>query len=100
MSARSMAPHGRRFPAVVIHHAVWLYLRFPLSLRDVEELLAERGIEVSYESVRRWVATHGPRIAAELRRREAKPGQVWHLDGRCHIPEGSVTAAEIGANLK
>ncbi len=53
MSARSTAPHGRRFPAVIIRHAVWLYLRFPLSYRDVEELLAERGIEVFYESIRR-----------------------------------------------
>ena len=80
MPARVTAQHGRRFPALIIHHAVWLYLRFPLSLRDVEELLAERGIVVSYESIRRWVATHGPRIAAELRRREAKPGRVWHID--------------------
>jgi putative transposase len=44
MPARSSAPHGRRFPAVIIHHAVWLYLRFPLGLRDVEEMLAERGL--------------------------------------------------------
>ena len=80
MPARTTAQHGRRFPAVIVHRAVWLYLRFPLSYRDVEELLAERGIEVSYESIRRWVAAHGPRIAAELRRREAKPGRVWHLD--------------------
>ena len=80
MSARSVAPHGRRFPAVIIRHVVWLYLRFPLSYRDVEELLAERGIEVSYESVRRWVAKFGPHYAAELRKREARPGRTWHLD--------------------
>lgn len=80
MVERSTAPHGRRFPQVIIHHAVWLYLRFPLSYRDVEELLAERGIEVSYESVRRWVAKFGPCYAAELRRREAPPGMTWHLD--------------------
>jgi putative transposase len=61
-------------------HAVWLYLRFPLSFRDVEELLAERGIRVSYETVRCWVAKFGPRFAAELRKREVRPGRVWHLD--------------------
>jgi putative transposase len=80
MPARSTAQHGRRFPQVIISHAVWLYLRFPLSFRDVEELLAERGIEVSHESIRRWVAKFGPRYAEELRRREMKPGRVWHLD--------------------
>ena len=80
MSTRSTAQHGHRFPAVIIHHAVWLYVRFPLSYRDVEELLAERGIEVSYESIRRWVAKFGPRFATELRRREARTSRVWHLD--------------------
>jgi putative transposase len=80
MHERSTAQHGRRFPAVIIRHAVWLYLRFPLSFRDVKELLAERGIEVSYESIRRWVTRFGPRLAEALRRREAKPGRVWHLD--------------------
>jgi transposase-like protein len=57
-----------------------LYLRFALSLRDVEELLAERGIQVSYETVRRWVATFGTYYAAELRRREPRAGRTWHLD--------------------
>ncbi len=64
----------------MIAHAVWLYLRFPLSFRDVEELLAERGIHVSYETVRCWVTKFGPQLAAELRKREARPGSVWHLD--------------------
>ena len=59
---------------------VWLYLRFPLSFRDVEELLAERGIRVSYETVRCWVAKFGPQVATELRERERRPGRVWHLD--------------------
>lgn len=67
---------------MIIRPAVWLYLRFPLSYRDVEELLAERGVEVSYESIRRWVAKFGPQLAAELRWREAKPGGVWHLGER------------------
>ena len=79
-----------RFPAAIIAHAVWLYLRFSLSLRAVEELLLERGVEVSYETLRRWVAKFGPVIARGLRRRQAGPGRVWHLDevqvsirGRC-----------------
>jgi transposase-like protein len=63
---------GCHFPGVVIAHAVWLYLRFPLSYRDVEELLVERGIQVSYETIRRWVARLGPHYASELRKREAR----------------------------
>jgi len=74
------AYRGYRFPGEVIAHAVWLYLRFPLSFRDVEELLVERGVHVSYETVRCWVAKFGPQFAAELRKREVRPGRVWHLD--------------------
>jgi len=59
---------------------VWLYLRFTLSFRDVEDLLAERGIEVSYETVRRWVLKFGPAFARELRRRRPRPSSQWHLD--------------------
>src|SRR3712207_8024943 len=69
-----------RFPPVVIQHAVWLYLRFTLSYRDVEDLLAERGLEVSYETVRRWVLKFGPAIARHLRQRRPKPSPRWHLD--------------------
>jgi putative transposase len=69
-----------RFPAVVIQHAVWLYFRFPLSYRDVEDLLAERGLEVSYETVRRWVLKFGPSFASELRRRRLRPISQWHID--------------------
>jgi len=69
-----------RFPPVVIQHAVWLYLRFTLSYRDVEELLAERGLDISYESVRSWVLKFGPMIARRLRRRRPRPGDLWHLD--------------------
>ena len=69
-----------RFPAVVIQHAVWLYFRFTLSLRDVEEMLAQRGIEVSYETVRCWTIKFGPKIAANLRRRKAPASPRWHLD--------------------
>ena len=71
---------GYRFPPEIIHQAVWLYLRFTLSFRDVEDLLAERGILVSYESVRRWVNHFGPMIAADLRKRRPKPYSTWHLD--------------------
>src|SRR5882672_6760715 len=69
-----------RFPPAVIQHAIWLYLRFTLSYRDVEDLLAERGLEVSYETVRRWVLKFGPVIARQLRRRRPRPSDRWHLD--------------------
>src|SRR5271168_1442750 len=69
-----------RFPPIVIQHAVWLYLRFTLSYRDVEELLAERGLDVSYESVRSWVLKFGPMIARRLRRHRPRPSNCWHLD--------------------
>ncbi len=69
-----------RFPPDVIRYAVWLYFRFTLSVRDVEELLAQRGIEVSREAVRCWVIKFGPLIAANLRRRRSPPTGRWHLD--------------------
>ena len=69
-----------RFPAEVIRHAVWLYFRFTLSLRDVEELLAERGIEVSNETIRCWTLKFGPLIAKNLRRRQPRPTGRWHID--------------------
>ncbi|WP_370270042.1 IS6 family transposase [Streptomyces sp. V4I8] len=71
---------GFRFPLEVIAHAVWLYHRFRLSLRDVEELLFERGIQVSYEAVRLWCERFGPAYAARLHRRQHRPGDQWHLD--------------------
>ncbi|WP_370270874.1 IS6 family transposase [Streptomyces sp. V4I8] len=71
---------GFRFPPEVIAHAVWLYHRFPLSFRDVEELLFERGIQVSCESIRAWCERFGPEYAARLRRRQPRPGDRWHLD--------------------
>ena len=69
-----------RFPPGVIRYAVWLYFGFTLSVRDVEELLAQRGIEVSRETVRCWVIKFGPLIAANLRRRRSPPTGRWHLD--------------------
>jgi hypothetical protein len=76
---------GYRFPPEIIHQAIWLYLRFTLSFRDVEDLLAERGIAVSYETVRRWVNHFGPMIAAHLRKRRPKPHAIWA--SRRSLPE-------------
>jgi transposase-like protein len=69
-----------QFPPVVIQHAVWLYLRFTLSYRDVEELLAERGLDISYETIRRWVLKFGTVFARRLRARRPRPSSRWHLD--------------------
>ncbi len=71
---------GYRFPPEIIQRAIWLYLRLTLSLRAVEDLLAERGVTASYETVRRWVNHFGPLIAADLRKRRPKPHTTWHLD--------------------
>ena len=71
---------GYSFPPEIIQQAIWLYVRFTMSFRDVEDLLAERGIVVSYETVRRWVNHFGPKIAADLRKRRPKPHTTWHLD--------------------
>ena len=71
---------GYRFSPEIIQHAIWLYLRFTRSFRDVEELLAERGIDVSHETIRRWVAVFGPVIARRLRAMRPKPHTTWHLD--------------------
>ena len=71
---------GFRFPAEVISHAVWLYFRFPLSFREVEELMLERGVTVSYETVRLWCGKFGQQYAGALRRRQPRPGDKWHLD--------------------
>ena len=69
-----------RFPPVIIQHAVWLYARFTLSFRDVEELLAERGIDVSNETVRRWFLKFGRLIARNLHRSRPRASARWHLD--------------------
>jgi putative transposase len=69
-----------RFPAEIISHCVWLYFRFCLSYRDVEELMAERGISLTYEAVRSWCRKFGQAYANALRRRHPRPGDKWHLD--------------------
>ncbi|QCX82861.1 Integrase core domain protein (plasmid) [Streptomyces sp. YIM 121038] len=71
---------NHRYPVGVITHCVWLYFRFPLSYREVEELMLERGVVVSYETVRRWCVKFGPVYVASLRRRSPRPGDKWHLD--------------------
>ncbi len=78
----SSAPsyHGYRFPPDIIAHAVWLYFRFSLSFRDVEDLLAQRGITVTYETIRRWCRTFGRAYARRLRHRRGRLGDTWHLD--------------------
>ena len=77
---KSLSFKRHRFPADVIRHAVWLYFRFSLSLRDVQEMLAARGIEVSYETIRCWTRELGPLIARRLRKRRPAPSPRWHLD--------------------
>src|SRR3712207_8933554 len=71
---------GYRFPAEIISHALWLYHVFSLSLRDVELILAERGITVTHESVRQWGLKFGADFARRLRRWRPRPGDTWHMD--------------------
>ena len=76
-------PYRHRFPMTIIQHAVWLYHRFPLSYRDVQELFHQRGIEVSHETLREWCIKFGPLFAEELRHREPRRGSRWYLDEVC-----------------
>jgi putative transposase len=71
---------NHRFPGEIISHGVWLYYRFPLSYRDVEELLLERGIDVTHEAIRQWCLKFGQDYANQLKHRRAQPGDKWHLD--------------------
>ena len=70
---------GHRFPVEIISHAVWLYYRFCLSYREVEDLLAERGVTVSYETIRQWCLKFGTKYSRRLKRREGRLGDTWHL---------------------
>ena len=72
--------HRHRFPTEIISHCVWLYFRFSLSFRDVEEMMASRGVFLSYETVREWCLKFGQTYANGLRRRSPRPGDQWHLD--------------------
>ena len=80
MNASSNPYAGHRYPAEIISHSVWLYFRFSLSFRDIEELLAARGIVVTYEAVRQWCLKFGQQFAKEIRRRQPRPGDTWFLD--------------------
>jgi hypothetical protein len=87
---------GYRFPPEIIQQAMWLYLRFTLSFRDVEDLLAERGVTVSYETIRRWVNHFGPMIAADLRKRRPKPHTTWHLADIAHLVSDAQLVHQLG----
>jgi len=89
-----------QFPPAIIQHAVWLYMRFTLSYRDVEDLLAERGLDVSYETVRRWVLKFGPQFARELRRRRPRPTSRWHLDEMAVAIAGSLSGSGARLTMK
>src|SRR4051795_10557249 len=90
MTPAAKSPYaGYRFPGEVISHAVWLYFRFPLSLRMVEEMLAARGIEVSHETVRQWGLKFGQAFANQIRRKLPDPGDKWHLDEVCLMISGT-----------
>jgi putative transposase len=80
MTETSTGHKRHRFPARLIAYAAWLHFRFPLSLRLVEELPLERGMAVSYETIRRWAAKFSTAIARGVRRRAPCPGDIWHLD--------------------
>ena len=79
-SYRRPSYRGYRFLPEIISHAVWLYHRFALSFRDVEDVLARRGVEVTYEAIRKWCRRFGPEYAGRLRRRRGRLGDTWHLD--------------------
>ena len=80
MTNVSPSYHGYRFPPEIISHAVWLYHRFGLSFRDTEDLLAQRGVTVTYEAIRQWCLTFGLDYARRLRRRRGRQGDTWYLD--------------------
>ncbi len=80
MSTSATLYRRHRFPGEIISHTVWLYFRFALSFRDVEEIMAVRGVVVTYEAIREWSLKFGQTYANELRRRRPRPGDKWHLD--------------------
>src|SRR4051812_14773817 len=89
MTSAAKSPYaGYRFPGGIISHAVWLYFRFPLSLRMGEEMLAARGIDVSHETIRQWARKFGQAFANQIRRRLPCPGDKWHLDEVCLMIRG------------
>ena len=97
-------PYRHRFPISIIQHAIWLYHRFPLSYRDVQELLQERGIEVSHDTLREWNIKFSPLIAEELRHRDTEAAKTFlaRLLGEYHVPETICTdkLASYGAAIR
>ena len=93
MTSQAPSYHGYRFPPEIISYAVWLYYRFGLSFRDVEDLLAQRRVTVTYETIRQWCLTFGPSYARTLRRRRGRLGDTWYLDElfvrHCQLVVGS-----------
>jgi transposase-like protein len=94
----SFARH--QFPPAIIRHEVWLYVRFTLSYRDVEDPLAERGLDVSYETVRRWVLKFGPLFARELRHRRPRPTSRWHLDEMAVVTDKLRSCGAANSEMK
>jgi putative transposase len=94
MTTQPAAYPRHRFPAEIISHAVWLYHVFSLSLRDVELILAERGVVVTHESIRNWCRKFGAEFAKRLRKRRPKPGDTWHLD-EVFIPDQRQAALSL-----
>ena len=88
MTSQPQSYHGYRFPPEIISHAVWLYHRFCLSVRDTEDLLAQRGVTVTYETIRQWCRTFGPAYARSLRQRRGRMGDTWYLDELCVTIQG------------
>lgn len=80
MNGPSQLYRGHRFPPEIISYAVWLYYRFSLSFRDIEDLLAQRGVEVSYETIRQWCEKFVRECAARARPKQSRCGDIWHLD--------------------
>ncbi len=80
MTTKKPSCQRHRFPSEIISHAVWLYHRFCLSFREVEELLAERGVTVTYETIRQWCQKFGPTYARKLKKRQGRLGDTWHID--------------------
>ena len=80
MNASTNPYAGHRYPTEIISHAVWLYFRFTLSFRDIEELLATRGIVLTHESIRQWCLKFGQQFANEIQRRQGRPGDTHHAE--------------------
>ena len=80
MKTKTPSYHRHRFPSEIISHAVWLYHRFCLSFREIEELLAKRGITVTYETIRQWCQKFGPAYARTFKKRQGRLGDTWHID--------------------